>query len=261
MKTLWRSVIFYAGIVLTVATPVQGEIASKLSTTPLPSTDTPTPEVVAQGHHSTEYQTAYDQGQREAQENIAMGKPSIYTVGLWRPNSPAVDQETGLPLVPIAGCVVDDSIMGRMNGYNDRIKEWAAQQSTGVKPPQSTSDSQKNSPPKTTQVSSGITGRLTLTTMPGTIQIGVNKVQPIISPLRVPIAVFDRTGRQVTTTQPDAQGYFRIALKPGTYKLKPIFPKSNRAVEPIAQSDREQVVTVKPQQFTSIQFNYTSFAP
>lgn len=122
MKPLWRSVIFYAGILLAITTPVLGETSAKQQTSPTPSTNTTPNKNVVGINRSTEYQTAYTQGRREAQEHIAIGKPSIYTVG--KPGSSTVDKQTSFPLVPIAGCVVNDSILGRMNGYNDRMKEW-----------------------------------------------------------------------------------------------------------------------------------------
>ncbi len=127
MKSLWRSVIFSAGILLAVTTPVLGEISSKQRATATMSTDATPNENIAETNRSTEYQIGYAQGRREAQENIAQGKPSIYTVG--KPGGSTVDQQTGLPLVSIAGCLVDDSIIGRKNGYNDQMKEWAAAQS------------------------------------------------------------------------------------------------------------------------------------
>lgn len=258
MKPLWRSVIFCAGILLTVTTPVLGEISSKQHATPSVPTDATPNENVVGTNRSSEYQTAYAQGQREAQENIAEGKPSIYTVG--KPGGQAIDEQTDFPLVAIAGCIVDDSIIGRRDGYNDRMREWAAARKA-VESSKSTFDSQQNSPQQSRELSSGITGRSTSTTMPGTIPIGVNQIKPIISPLRVPIAVFDRTGRKVSSIQPDAEGYFRITLKPGTYKLKPLLPESNGGVMQQQRSDRDQVVTVKPEQFTSVKFNHTTFAP
>jgi hypothetical protein len=237
---------------------VLGEISSKQHATPSVPTDATPNENVVGTNRSSEYQTAYAQGQREAQENIAQGKPSIYTVG--KPGGEAIDEQTGFPLVAIAGCIVDDSIIGRRDGYNDRIRQWAAARKA-VEPSQSTLDSQQNSPQQSRELSSGITGRSTSTTMPGTIPIGVNQIKQIISPLRVPIAVFDRIGRKVSSIQPDAEGYFRITLKPGTYRLKPLLPESTSVVKRQQQSDREQVVTVKPEQFTSVWFNYTTFAP
>lgn len=171
MKPLWRNIVFCTGLLLFVTTPVLGETSSKQRATSTVATNAPTKGTLRDIHRSTEYQSAYAQGQREAQENIAKGKPSIYTVG--KPGGSVVDQQTGFPLVAIAGCVVDDSIIGRRDGYNDRMKEWVTMRKA-VKSSQSTSNSQKNSPQKSREVSSGITGRSTLRTIPGTIPIGVN---------------------------------------------------------------------------------------
>jgi hypothetical protein len=38
-----------------------------------------------------------------------------------------LDRETGLPQQPIAGCVVDNTIIGRAAGHNGRIKEFIAE--------------------------------------------------------------------------------------------------------------------------------------
>ncbi len=127
MKSLLPRLIFCAGLLLTLTTPVVAETSSKQYATSTVPTDAPTHEADREIHRSTEYQTAYAQGQQEAQVNIAMGKPSIYTVG--KPGGSTVDEQTGLPLVAIAGCVVDDSIMGRKDGYNAQIAEWATKQS------------------------------------------------------------------------------------------------------------------------------------
>lgn len=163
MKPLWRSVIFCAGILLTVTTPVLGEISSKQHATPsMPTNPTPNENVLGT-NRSSEYQTGYAQGQREAQENIAAGKPSIYTVG--KPGDHAVDQQTDFPLVAIAGCIVDYSIIGRRDGYNDRMRQWAAARKA-VDSSQSTLDSQQDSPQKSRELSSGITGRSTSTPLP-----------------------------------------------------------------------------------------------
>ncbi|HEY9636177.1 MAG TPA: hypothetical protein V6D14_22415 [Coleofasciculaceae cyanobacterium] len=173
MKPLWRSVLLSAGILLTVTTPVHSETPSQIAA-PTPLTDTISNENLVEINRSTEYQTGYAQGQREAQENIAIGKPSIYTVG--KPGARTVDQQTGFPLVAIAGCSVNDSILGRRDGYNDRMKELVAA---------------------------------------------------------------------------------RKALEPS----KSSFDESSGVVKPQQRSDREQVVIVKPEQFTPIRFNYTSLIP
>jgi hypothetical protein len=142
MKPLWRTLIFCSGLLLCVTTPVLAEISSKQQATPTVPTDVSTSDVVTETHRSTEYQTAYAQGRREAQENIAIGKPSIYIVG--KPGGSGVDQQTGFPLFSIAGCSVNDSILGRFHGYNDRMREWAAARAAVESSP-TTSDSQKNS--------------------------------------------------------------------------------------------------------------------
>lgn len=256
MKTYWRNTIFCTGLLLAITTSVQGETGDRIATA-LPPTDAPPNELVTENSRSTEYQTAYQKGKREAEENIAQGKPSIYTVGLWHPNSAAVDQQTGFPVVSIGGCIVDDSILGRMNGYNERIRQWATEQRQ-VGSSKSASDSQDNSPQKPAELSSGIEGRSTSTSMPGAIQIGVDKVTPRVSPSRVTISVFDGAGRKVSKIQPDASGYFRVPLKPGTYTLHPDLPKPTHN-GPMFETN--QIVTVEAERFTPVTVNYTTLFP
>lgn len=126
MKPLWRSIIFCSGLLLAVTTPVMAETASKRHAFPNVPTPVLSSEAKSVPNQSSEYQNAYAQGEREAQENIAKGEPSIYTFG--KPGGSGIDQQTGFPLVAIAGCVIDDSILGRSNGYNDTMREWAAAQ-------------------------------------------------------------------------------------------------------------------------------------
>ncbi|MBE9126498.1 MULTISPECIES: carboxypeptidase-like regulatory domain-containing protein [unclassified Coleofasciculus] len=252
MKTYWRNIVFCAGLVLAITTPVPGETSNQ-TTTPLPPTSSD--EAIAESVKPKDYQSAYQNGRREAEANIANGKPSIYTVGLREPGGTAVDQETGLPVVAIAGCIVDDSILGRRDGYNDRIREWVATQ-----PPVDSSEQEDNSRSQESELSTGVEGRSISTTMPGAIPVGVEWVTPIVHPSRVTISVFDETGRKVSSIQPDTEGNFRITLKPGTYTLQPDFPKSRRG-EFSLSGHEEQIVTVEAEGFTSVEFNYTTLAP
>lgn len=256
MKPLYHNVIVYTGLLLSVITPVQGKTPN-LIVTPLGSTDTLPTEVLTENSQSIEYQSAYVQGRREAEDTIMMGKPSIYTVGLHRPDSSAMDQQTGLPLVSIGGCVVNDTIIGRMNGYNNRIREWVAQQPGNSS--SSTSFEQDNSQ-EPALLSSGIEGRSILRTMPGIVPVGVDRIEPIIYPSQVTISVFDQRGNKVSRIQPDTEGNFRLMLKPGTYRLQPDLPKSDPGAS-FFMDNEEQIVTVKADQFTFLTFNYTTFAP
>jgi hypothetical protein len=56
---------------------------------------------------------------------LEQGRATLYVYGLRR-GGDNLDRETGLPYEPIAGCVVDDTILGRANGHNARIKESIA---------------------------------------------------------------------------------------------------------------------------------------
>jgi hypothetical protein len=71
------------------------------------------------------YREAYDQAKREADVAIKTGRAAIFVFGLRR-SADLIDKETGLPFEPIAGCMVDDGVLGRAAGNNDRIRESIA---------------------------------------------------------------------------------------------------------------------------------------
>jgi hypothetical protein len=68
------------------------------------------------------YRAAYAEGRREASRELREGRPTVYTCGL-RMALENLDRETGLPYRAIAGCIIDDEIIGRARGHNERIAE------------------------------------------------------------------------------------------------------------------------------------------
>ena len=74
-----------------------------------------------------EYWVGYKVGAAEADNELKAGRASIYVYGL-RPESENQDQETGLPYQGIAGCLVDERIVGRAVGHNERIAEYIREQ-------------------------------------------------------------------------------------------------------------------------------------
>ena len=68
------------------------------------------------------YARAYKQGQDEAHKELKGERATIYTFGL-RSLFEHLDRDTGLPYEVIAGCEVDDEILGRAAGHNDRVLE------------------------------------------------------------------------------------------------------------------------------------------
>jgi hypothetical protein len=68
------------------------------------------------------YRAAYEAGRKEADAELAAGQATIYRYG-WVRITEEMDRETGLPFRTIAGCVVDDEIIGRHDGHNARITE------------------------------------------------------------------------------------------------------------------------------------------
>ena len=71
---------------------------------------------------STEYRAAYAKGRAEADRELERGDATLYLCGLVRGDLD-FDHETGLPYKRIAGCIVDDAILGRHAGHNDRIMQ------------------------------------------------------------------------------------------------------------------------------------------
>lgn len=87
-------------------------------------------EVVGLEEKSAEYKEGFEIGVKEAQQEIESGEMTIYMRGLIIPpkkGEESVDRNintrTGLPFKIIAGCVVTDSIRGRMSGHNSTIRE------------------------------------------------------------------------------------------------------------------------------------------
>jgi hypothetical protein len=73
---------------------------------------------------SREYRQGYRAGRTEAEAEWAGGQPTFYVTGDGSYGlPPQLHPETGLPYNPIAGCCVDDYIMGREEGHNRRIQE------------------------------------------------------------------------------------------------------------------------------------------
>jgi hypothetical protein len=68
-------------------------------------------------------EAAYEVGHREAEEELKAGRATIYVYGLPSAHE-NLDRKTGLPRQAIAGCVMDDAILGRAAGHNDRIAEY-----------------------------------------------------------------------------------------------------------------------------------------
>jgi hypothetical protein len=69
-----------------------------------------------------EHRDGYKQGVGEAEQELKEGHPTLYAFGL-RMSVENVDRKTGLPFTFIAGCEVDDRILGREQGHDARIRE------------------------------------------------------------------------------------------------------------------------------------------
>ena len=114
--------------------------------------------------------------------------------------------------------------------------------------------------PSPRELPSGIQGRSTSSQLPGIIQRNPDgteqRVEPTISPVRIPIAVLDQAGRNITRIEPDEEGYFRIGLPPGSYTLVPQIQPSNYFVLS-NRRDELQTIRVAQGKFTTIPINYT----
>ena len=71
---------------------------------------------------SQRYRQAYQAGVAEAEADLVARTPRLLVYG--EPSGGAsFDRELGLPTEAIAGCIVDDGILGRAAGYNHTIRE------------------------------------------------------------------------------------------------------------------------------------------
>lgn len=74
---------------------------------------------------SKQYKDAYARGRAEAETALKEGRATLYTYGLRNPFD-NVDKDTGLIYEAIAGCVVNDEILGRAAGYNEQVMQSIA---------------------------------------------------------------------------------------------------------------------------------------
>jgi hypothetical protein len=123
---------------------------------------------------------------------------------------------------------------------------------------------QGNSPSSSRKLSvSGIEGRSTSSRLPGIIQRNPDgserKVAPVISGMPIPITVLNQAGRKVANIQPDKEGYFRVTLKPGTYRFVPKFQDSNYLV--LGSRDKLKTIKVTQGKFTTVNLTYTELIP
>jgi hypothetical protein len=70
-------------------------------------------------------------------------------------------------------------------------------------------------------------------------------------PYQATLTVLNSGGQVVATVQSDANGYYNVALEPGTYTLRPESPGA-------MPSAAEQSVTVVARQFTQVKVSYDS---
>ena len=68
-----------------------------------------------------QYQKGFKAGVEEANQELARGNATIYGYGL-KMAVENIDRATGLPTREF-GCVVDDELLGRTTGHNDRIHQ------------------------------------------------------------------------------------------------------------------------------------------
>ncbi len=80
---------------------------------------------LACGCKTAEYRKGYAQGVAEATSEISSNTLTIYMYGTHPVPTPTDlnDDQTGLPIKFIAGCIVSDNDMGRAEGHNMTIRE------------------------------------------------------------------------------------------------------------------------------------------
>jgi hypothetical protein len=80
------------------------------------------PDILAEFRKTPQYRAAYLQGRAEAEAQLKAGKATLYTSGAGM-MAEYLDFETGLHRQYIGGCMPDATIVGRMDGHNQRIEE------------------------------------------------------------------------------------------------------------------------------------------
>jgi hypothetical protein len=148
----------------------------------------------------------------------------------------------------MAGC--SDRTTWTFNVYPDGGVQFAGQSGSRLPSPR--------------ELPSGIQGRSTSSRFPGIIRRNPDgteqRVEPTISPVRIPINVLDQAGRNITRLEPDEEGYFRIGLPPGSYTLVPQIQPNNYFVLS-HRRDELQSITVTQGQFTTLPIKYTELIP
>jgi hypothetical protein len=76
----------------------------------------------AEDRRMAAYHAAYRKASAEAGTALEEGRPCLYSYGMLGISD--LDPETGLAVVPIAGCVVDANVLGRTEGNNNRVRAW-----------------------------------------------------------------------------------------------------------------------------------------
>lgn len=134
MKTFAKSFVLCAGLLISLgtttaaSTPLQPLATSAQSATSR-LVDLSSAATTTNQHQSAAYEAAYLEGVQEAEAEIAQEKPTLYVFGKQADPYATIDAQTKLPRQAIAGCVVDDSILGRAAGHNERIQQYLNGQS------------------------------------------------------------------------------------------------------------------------------------
>lgn len=70
-----------------------------------------------------QYKNAYQKGRAEADQQLRDQCATIYVMGSGMGPVDSLDRETGLRYYRL-GCMISDDILGRIDGHNDRIREF-----------------------------------------------------------------------------------------------------------------------------------------
>jgi hypothetical protein len=68
------------------------------------------------------YKAAYRKGVDEAKASLKGCRAQLFSHGMFGMSD--LDPETGLSVVPIAGCVVTEEVLGRTEGNNGHVRAW-----------------------------------------------------------------------------------------------------------------------------------------
>jgi hypothetical protein len=96
----------------------------------LPSADSPVKAGVRSEGESKDFKRAYKQGRKDAERDVKKGVFAIEVYGMPPPSEHQTPVHPKIQIRSVAGCVVDEQILGHAKGYNE-VSQKAIQEHLG----------------------------------------------------------------------------------------------------------------------------------